>query len=452
MTGCDPWSDRYQEWLTPDQRAIDSLALSLFDHPEVMVARQLGVERLKDSFQSEVLDAPATLAEAVDNLLFAALHTAANNDPGRPKLIWSARLPYAADGQSFPGCRYVGDTPDRVYRNIGVSADYRYEIKGWRHPTHPSVDDFSVDSLLPPVVLGRAQAALQAPGGIDVDADGSFTITADSTPADGRRNHLYVPPGTSTIWVRDTLQDWASQVPNQARVRLLEGEPGPERSRDEIAADAAATFKHCVDMTLAVFDNSLRDKPVNTLPAFLRGVNWGVAGGVLAYNRFDLDDDQALIVTLNTLGARYLGLVATTPWMVSVAYDVHCSSLNNVQAQANTDGSYTFVLSPQDPGVHNWVDTGGLRTGVMLARWELLSETPALAQGGDGKTVADFAAENTVEGAVRETRVVKTRDVFETVPAGQSRVTPEQRKKLVAARKASYQVRVTGEPIAAPKI
>jgi hypothetical protein len=442
----------YDEWLTPDQHEIDSLALSLFSHPDVKAARARGVARLQGSLQAEVFDAPATFDAAVEELLFAALQTAANDDPGRPKAIWSCRMPYTVDGQRVPGCRYIGDLPDRVYRNICVSTDFRYEIVGWRHPTHPSVDDFSVDSLLPPVVLGHAQAALQAPDGIDVDDDGSFTITADATPADGRRNHLHLPPGTKTIWVRDTLQDWAGQVPNRVSVRLLDGTPGPARTRDETAANGVAIFNQCIDMTLALFENSLMAQPVNTLTAFLRGVNWGVAGAVLAYNRFELDDDEALIITLNPISARYLGVVATDPWMCSIPYDIRCSSLNNVQAQANTDGSYTFVLGPRDPGVHNWIDTAGLRTGIMLARWELLSETPAVAAETDGKPAAMFAPENTVHEAVGETRVVKVGDVPGAVPPGQARVTLEEREELVAARAASYQVRVTGEPVAARKI
>ena len=34
------------------------------------------------------------------------------------------------------------------------------------------------------------------------------------------------------------------------------------------------------------------------------------------------------------------------------------------------DGDFTFVVSAHDPGIHNWVDTGGLKRVMFGHRWQ----------------------------------------------------------------------------------
>lgn len=156
-------------WLTADQQEVDTLALSLLEHPEVVATRAEEVSRLEKSLQFALPDGPATLEEAVDNVLVGALQAAADNDPTPPRLVWSERLPYTFGEQSFAGCQCGGETADRTYRGIGVSTDYRYEITGKRHPTNPSVDDFSVEAAPAPAMWGSPLEAVQAPGAIDTN-------------------------------------------------------------------------------------------------------------------------------------------------------------------------------------------------------------------------------------------------------------------------------------------
>ena len=43
-----------------------------------------------------------------------------------------------------------------------------------------------------------------------VDSDGSFTITVDSEPADGRPNHVQTTPAAHEFYIRDVLLDWGA--------------------------------------------------------------------------------------------------------------------------------------------------------------------------------------------------------------------------------------------------
>ena len=438
-------------WLSPGQREIDALALALLDHPEVRAARARTVERFEASPEFAVADAPAWMDASVDDLLFSCLQFAAIDDPSRPKVLWTLRRGYTVGGREFPGSHYGADNPDRVYRMIGVSAAHRYRITGRRHPTHPSEDDLGFEAIPPPGLWGQPLVRLPREK-IDIAADGSFEVIADGTEAGTRRNHLYLPPESKVVVVRDTLLDWAAQVPNEVSVELLDGPAAPERTHDEIARDGVRIYEQCVAFALGFMDNCLRAGPANQLLAFERPVKWGVAGGLFAVNRFELAEDEALVITLDPLTAQYLAINACDPWTRALPYDTGLASMNNVQAQPNTDGSYTFVLSPADPEVHNWIDTAGLRTGSVVARWELMTQRPPTSDTGRDDSKAWTLGRTVVDAAVRESRVLPVSEVAAAVPEGQSRVSPEQRARLVEARLADHQVRVTGIPTSSARL
>jgi hypothetical protein len=78
---------------------------------------------------------------------------------------------------------------------------------------------------------------------------------------------------------------------------------------------------------------------------------------------FQLDDDQALVVTIDPGDAGYFVVPVTNDWTITDNYWDQQSSLNISQALKNADGTYTIVISPSDPNVWNWVSTGGLNPG-----------------------------------------------------------------------------------------
>jgi hypothetical protein len=112
-----------------------------------------------------------------------------------------------------------------------------------------------------------------------------------------------------------------------------------------------------------------------------RPVKWGLAGGLFALSRYDLRDDEALVLTLDPLSVRYVGIA------------------------------------------YNWLDTGGLPTGSVVARWELLAERPVTVEreGPEGESWVFAPERNVVEGAVRKARVVTLDEVAEVIPTGHER-------------------------------
>ena len=78
---------------------------------------------------------------------------------------------------------------------------------------------------------------------------------------------------------------------------------------------------------------------------------------------FLLEDDEAYVIDLDDGGAAYFTVPISNVWGTTMGIMDRTGSLNKAQSEPNADGTWTFVLSNADPGVHNWVDPCGLTSG-----------------------------------------------------------------------------------------
>ena len=140
-----------------------------------------------------------------------------------------------------------------------------------------------------------------------------------------------------------------------------------------------------------------------------------------------LADDEAFVVTANGAEAAYRHFVVNDWWYRSIDPWRRQSSLNNAQMVANEDGTFTYVVAIQDPGVHNWIDTGGLHVTYAIQKWQGLPR--------------DMQSER----APRITGLlVKLKDLPNVLPRGTRWLTPDERKKQLAQRAAAYERRIIG--------
>jgi hypothetical protein len=408
--------------LTPDQKQAQSQAIALVSEPIVQAAREAAIKRYQTAPPAQLADGKSTLSAAVDEAIYGTL-LALSSDPANPRVIWSESLPYSIDSYHVAGGRYGGDDPDRIYRAIAVDPAYRYEIHG-RRLSQASLD-FSFEAIAGPALWGKAKVALQAKD-IDVAPDGTFVVIADATPANDRRNHLQLPPGTANILVRDTLDNWAVELPNEVSVRRVDAANVPAISHDSLVQRAPTEIQKSIDESVTFLTGVWKNPPNHLFPV-VRGLGDGVKGGVVAVNRFRLKSDEALVITLDSLAAKYVSIEVTDPWLRSADYVERSTSLNDTQAEVGADGRLTYVLSNRDPGIRNWLNAGGLRDGILLVRWELL---PGAAQ---------------VEKAVRDLRVVKLTNLAAALPAEATHVDAAQRQQSLAERKKSYERRLAAE-------
>ena len=128
--------------------------------------------------------------------------------------------------------------------------------------------------------------------------------------------------------------------------------------------------------------------------------------------RFELEPDQALILEFEPPKGVYWSISLGNPWLETIHYGRHQSSLNGHQAVMDPDGKVRFVCASQDPGVANWLDTAGHSNGAMLLRCVRTETAP-----------------------VPDSRVVKFDEVVSALPADTTMTTREERATVIEARR-----------------
>ena len=413
---------------TTAQREIEAQALRLFESD----ALQQAMARLRPHFIADPRAAtPAgrsTLEQNLREIVFSAATCAVSMDPARPRVVWTINLPHRWFGLDVPGSRHGVDNPDNIYRVVALDDVSSYQVRG-RVPPDPGPDvSFTVFSAYPGNGEDSHSLGVLTLAEIEVDSDGGFTLSVDPGPADGRRNHLQVNPGAKLLFVRDSLHDWSCESPLELEVTRLAGPPHMSRptpiDESELAQRAVAIAERAVPYWIRSMPKWFGQRPPNVVPQ-AGATNFAYAKQANVGAQFRIAADEALVVTVDPMGAGYLGFQIADPWGASPDYVEHTSSLNAAQAEANADGTISFVVAPADPMVPNWIDSTGLEEGTLMIRWQ------ALAPGGI-----------VPERSVRSAALVKQAELARVLPAAIRRVTPAERRTQIDARRAAYQRRL----------
>jgi hypothetical protein len=85
---------------------------------------------------------------------------------------------------------------------------------------------------------------------------------------------------------------------------------------------------------------------------------------------FKLSQDEALIIeSAVPVNPSFMGFHLSNLWGESLDFESYQSSLNRSQMDVGEDGIYRWIVSHQDPGFINWIDTTGLEEGFLTVRY-----------------------------------------------------------------------------------
>jgi hypothetical protein len=402
---------------TSEQHEHELAALELVEHPTVkaayaeVAATWLGRAKASDAMR-------AVFEPAFEEVMFSAAVWSSNQDPLRPKVTTITRLEHEVDGRRVPGSRWGIDNPDTVYRVIPISGDERYEIRGTVGANRMTENYFTLWNQhmgTVDVLDGRR---------MQVEDDGSYVITVDSDPAGDRPNHVRSSPEAHELYIRDVLLDWTRDDPNHITVERLTGGRGGAPSRpaltlEEQAEATAAMMAHFADFTGKLSYGMYKSPENHFNLAWSADHTGGLRHQVYVAGRYVLKDDEAFVVDVSDGGAEYFTVPLSNIWGTTLGILDRTGSLNKAQSVTNADGTYTYVVSGADPGVHNWIDTGGLPEGILTLR---------MAEFPEGGARPDLSARG---------RVVRLDRLDEEVP-GLAKVTADERAAQLATRRAGY--------------
>jgi hypothetical protein len=401
---------------TAGQQAVEDRALALLQQPAVERVRAVITLLWQNVAAWASRDQADRFANMIDEYLFHHAMRAANGDPNFPEVACFMTPPHHWFGRDVPGSRWAGDSPDFIYRTIPIAHGGRYEIKGTATCAEAPTVNYSLmaDSTAAPMT----QALLDSLD-MQFDSDGGFTITVDDTSAEGRRNHIQTKPGADFLMIRDALGDWQNQSANALTVSRLNPDAGP-KAQDDMARHCARIALDGVYFTYYTTQSGAGQAPNDIRPPSSNSVyggmptQWGTKANIV------LEDAEALIVHSNAAGARFRNITLTDAFHMSIQYWRRTSSLNMVQMVPDKEGDFTFVIAHHDPGIHNWLDTGGLRRTIFGHRWQ------AFERSGSHETPR------------MSTRLVKFKDLEQELPHGVVRIDAMQRQEQIVARQTGF--------------
>ncbi|MFN2562146.1 MAG: hypothetical protein ABR571_12735 [Jatrophihabitans sp.] len=319
------------------------------------------------------------------------------------------------------------DNPDTLYFSARIRDDAEYVVTGVRGTTA----DLSFQILNGDYSPADVPDSLSAfdDRDIHINPDGTFELRFGPAKNDPGPNYFVLGPRAAMLLVREVWSDWTAQ-PGRIAIQRVDRvgrapELGDETKLGKRYNAAAKTLVQQLKTFLQFPEWFYLKLPVNTMtePRLTPG---GLATQYSSVGHYELADDEALIVTVPASDAPYQGFQLGTMWYVSMDFVNHQTSLTGDQARVDPDGMLRFVVSEQNPGVANWLETTGHPRGYLQIRWQRTSRefTPA-----DGPRV----------DKVRFDEIAQKLPHYE-----QARVTPDQWQARLAARQAAVANRMLG--------
>ncbi|MBW2271454.1 MAG: hypothetical protein JRH16_23110 [Deltaproteobacteria bacterium] len=403
---------------TAEQHAHERQALALTQHPIVKAA----YERVRKSWLEAANPGPdmrGCFDEAFEEVMFSAAVWSLNQDPLRPKVICITRLAHRLGELQIPGSRWGIDNPDSIYRVIPISGAERYVIRGRVAERRMTENYFTLweENMNTVDVLSG--------GDLVLESDRGFAITVDSDAAGGRPNHIRSAPEAHEFYIRDVMLDWAKDEPNELSIERLGAAPSTPPLTEEEQAELTARFMQRYAEFTQKMSAGATSRAANQFSlAYSADKGGALRKQVYIGGNFRLDEDEAMLIDVSDGGAAYFVVPIGNIWGTTLDIVNRTSSLNKAQSVPNADGSYTYVLSQQDPKVHNWIDPCGLGEGLLTLR---MAEFPG------GRPNDDLSAKS---------RVVPLSSLRDELPAETRWVTPAERAQQLAERAAAYKRRL----------
>ena len=322
--------------------------------------------------------------------------------------------------------REGGDNPDQRYLFAPIRGGETYRV--WGTLGKQRRLEFQIYAGAPYIKGGGRVVSNLSMENVKFDKDGRFEVILSPRQVPG--NWMENAPDATKIMVRQVSSDWKNETPGEVHIDRV-GYEGSLKPRLTEAAMVDKLNKAAADLvqTVEVWPNFILDRyvkalPVNTFKPMADPVSaGGVKGRWMTEGHFDLKDDEALLLTTWPMSGNYQGVQLADLWFSSLEYANRQTSLTSDQAYRTKDGAYHFVISAKNPGIQNWLDTAGMPRGVILLRF-------------DGMTDATFPKDKqpTIEK-------IKLADVRKHLPADTPDFTADMLSHAIAERRAHVQRR-----------
>ena len=276
----------------------------------------------------------------------------------------------------------VGTNPDFIYGTASIDGAGSYAISGERGEALFLLLDIVAGGLGVMEALGPSLGTLDFDT-LKIDANGRFALLLSAErPSDWASDWHRLDPSARSLTIRQASYDWGQGTEARVAIERIDQHHTPRRWSDEQMAERLAALagypRRLAGMALG-FIKAQRDKGLWNA---LEHDDWAGRGGVQGQHYyqglFRLEPGQVLLLETDLPErVRYWNVQLSDMLWNSVDWMNRQSSLNGGQARIDADGKFRAVIALDDPGVPNWLDTGGNREGAIMLRWTEASSGPA---------------------------------------------------------------------------
>lgn len=316
---------------------------------------------------------------------------------------------------------------DTIYRLARIAPGGAYRIRGRRGALRmlniaqvgpsPGEPGFTPGQPRPPRVHHDFNA-------LRVDRRGRFDVLlSPERPADHRGDWWQLLPTTNKLLLRMVSADWAAERDPTMSIERIDRPVERARPSAEDLERELRRLPMAANFTAMLFvDHVARlreDGFINRFKILDVSQMGGLTGQFYYEGAFELADGQALIVEARApTRCLYRSIILTNELYETIDWYNNHSSLNDAQADVDSDGILRIVVSARDPGVPNWLDTAGHKSGLVQGRWTNCDAQP-----------------------VPSARVVALADLRAALPADTPAISPEERQRLIRDRRSALQQR-----------
>lgn len=307
-------------------------------------------------------------------------------------------------------------TPGGSYRLRGHKGSLTLAVIGQMGPI-PS--DFGSDGNHPGATRGYLEL-----GSLKTDSEGNFDVLLSPEKPEGYQGDWWqLHPKTYRLMMRQVSSDWQREVDPTIAIERID--TPVERLRPTAAAmeDKLRRLPQATAFMATMFIGQVEKLRqagyINKMKILDVSQIGGLDGQFYYEGAYDLRDGEALIIEAkHPEKCAYRSVILTSELYQTLDWYNNHSSLNAAQSKTDSDGVLRVVISEQDPGVPNWLDTAGHSRGVVQGRWTNCDSQP-----------------------IPTVKKVPLDQVRANLPKDTPVVTAEQRQNIIRERRSAYQHR-----------
>ena len=264
--------------------------------------------------------------------------------------------------------------PDDIYLYCPISIEHSYRLSGNRGTVKMLL--INTQGGLPGVGVtdhtGVSYADIDD-GDLTLDANGNFELLISAEkPAGYTGDWLQIKPGAECLMTRYRSYDWVNEIDPVMSIECLTAKNPKKRLSIEEILERIKLMARMPQEAQSVFyamQNSVKaNVGVNVFePTKLGGA---LSKQIYIPAVYQFEPGEALILETDLPAKRrYWNWQLNDPYFNAVEYVYRLSSTNGHFAHIASDGRFYAVLSLEDPGVPNWLDTAGYTEGTIYGRW-----------------------------------------------------------------------------------